>query len=170
EAQLDRFLLYVRIDYPDTEAELEILRLVRAESVTRNDTGDPAIVTERQASRLSQAQIFAARGEVLALHLAPALERYLVELVLATRQAERYGDDLRRWIAFGASPRASIALDRVSRARAWLHGRDYVSPEDIQAVAHEVLGHRVLLTYEAQADGVDSQQVVSTLLDRVSVP
>ena len=114
--------------------------------------------------------IFDARREVLDMHLSEPLERYLVELVLATRTPERYGDDLARWIAFGASPRASIALDRCARAHAWLDGRDYVAPHDIQAIAHDVLRHRVLLGFDAEADGIDADHVVEALLTRVAVP
>jgi len=165
EAQLDRFLLYVRIGYPRADAERAILALSRREAGAALSAQAP-----RPALRLSEAEVFAARREVLGVHLAEALEEYLVELVLATREGERYGDDLARWIAFGASPRATIAIDRVARARAWLHGRDYVSPEDIQQVAPDVLRHRVLLTFEAEADGVDAERLVCELLARVAVP
>ena len=165
EAQLDRFLLYVRIAYPAAEVEREILELDRARAARDPDARDAA-----PDAVVSEAQVFAARREVLALHLAPALERYLIELVLATRGARDYGEDLRRWIAFGASPRASIALDRAARARAWLEGRDYVSPEDLQSIAPDVLRHRLVLSWEAEADGVDSDRVVGELLARVPVP
>ena len=107
---------------------------------------------------------------MLDLHLAPALERYIVEIVVATRNAARHGEDLARWIAFGASPRGTIALDRCARAHAWLAGRDYVLPEDIHAVAADVLRHRVLLSYEAEAEGVRADQVVAQLLSRISLP
>ena len=143
-----------------------ILALSRREvGAALDDAGSPA-----NRLVLSEAQVFEARRQVMRTHLAESLERYLVELVLATREGARYGDDVERWIAFGASPRATIALDRLARARAWLHGRDYVSPEDIQAVAPDVLRHRVLLSFEAQAEGVDSERVVSELLARVAVP
>ena len=165
EAQLDRFLLYVRIAYPAAEVERRILELSRARAVREagQDTPDPGAV-------VGESQVFAARREVLELHLAPALERYLIELVLATRGARDYGEDLRRWIGFGASPRASIALDRASRAYAWLRGRNYVSPEDIQSIAPDVLRHRLVLSYEAEAEGIDSERVVSELVARVPVP
>ena len=165
EAQLDRFLLYVRVAYPAAEVEREILKLDRARAARDADAEDAA-----PDAVVSEAQVFAARREVLALHLAPALERYLIELVLATRGARDYGEDLRRWIAFGASPRASIALDRAARALAWLEGRDYVSPEDLQSIAPDVLRHRLVLSYEAEAEGVDSDRVVGALLARVPVP
>ena len=165
EAQLDRFLLYVRIDYPAAEVEHEILRLSREEArlQIRQETREAALV-------VSETDVFAARQEVLGLHLANDVERYLVELVLATRDTAVHGDDLRRWISYGASPRASIALDRTARAHAWLNGRDYVSPEDVQAIAHDVLRHRLVLSFEAEADGVDAERVVDELLSRVPAP
>ncbi len=107
---------------------------------------------------------------MLSLHLAPALEEYLVQLVLATRKPDAYGAELKRWIAWGASPRGTIALDRCARARAWLEGRDYVLPEDVHAVAIDVLRHRVLLSYEAEAEGITSDQVIAALLQRVPLP
>ena len=166
EAQLDRFLLYVRIDYPTGDAEQAILRLARDEAHRSLEAhGEAAEVT-----RVAAQAIFDARREVLDTHLSEALERYLVELVLATRTPARYGDDLARWIAFGASPRASIALDRCARAHAWLDGRDYVAPHDIQAIAHDVLRHRVLLSFDGEADGVDADRVVDALIARVAVP
>ena len=166
EAQLDRFLLFVRIDYPSGDAEQAILRLVRQEACSRAGERNRA----GEVTRVEASVIFDARREVLDMHLSEPLERYLVELVLATRTPERYGDDLARWIAFGASPRASIALDRCARAHAWLDGRDYVAPHDIQATAHDVLRHRVLLSFDAEADGIDADHVVDALLTRVAVP
>ena len=166
EAQLDRFLLFVRIDYPAGEAEQAILRLAREEAHRSIEGHDEA----REVTRVEAPIIFEARREVLDMHLSEPLERYLVELVLATRTAARYGDDLAHWIAFGASPRASIALDRCARAHAWLDGRDYVAPHDVQAIAHDVLRHRVLLSFEAEADGIDADRVVEALLSMVAVP
>ena len=166
EAQLDRFLLFVRIDYPSGDAEQEILRLAREEAYRAIDAPDEA----GEVSRVAGSVIFDARREVLDLYLSEPLERYLVELVLTSRTPARYGDDLARWIAFGASPRASIALDRCARAHAWLDGRDYVAPHDVQAIAPDVLRHRVLLTFDAEADGIDADRVVEALLSRVAVP
>ena len=164
EAQLDRFLMHVRIGYPDASAEAAILRLARDRS--------RAELTHSQSDyrRISQSQIFAAREAVLSLHLAPALEEYLVQLVLATRNPGAYGAEPKRWIAWGASPRGTIALDRCARARAWLEGRDYVLPEDVHAVATDVLRHRVLLSYEAEAEGITPDQVIAALLARVPLP
>ena len=166
EAQLDRFLLFVRIDYPSGDAERAILRLVRDEARRSMEHRDET----HEVPRMEAPIIFEARREVLDTHLSEPLERYLVELVLATRSPARYGDDLERWIAFGASPRASIALDRCARAHAWLDGRDYVAPHDVQAIAHDVLRHRVLLSFDAEADGVAADRVVDALLSRVAVP
>ena len=164
EAQLDRFLMHVRIGYPDAGVETEILRLARERA--RQALQAPAA----PAQRMSQEQVFQARQQVLDLHLAPALERYLVELVLASREADRYDAALGRRIAWGASPRGSIALERCARARAWLAGRDYVVPEDVRAVAPDVLRHRVLPSYEALAEGWDGDRLVAALLDKVPVP
>jgi MoxR-like ATPase len=161
EAQLDRFLLHVRVDYPDAEAERAILRLVRGE-----DRGD---VSDSPPVQLSQEALFGARREVLDLHMAEAIETYIVQLVMATRRPESWGDDLARWIEYGASPRASIALDRCARAHAWLRGAEFVTPDDVQAVFHDALRHRVLVTFEAEAAGVDADKVLDELLARVPV-
>jgi MoxR-like ATPase len=164
EAQLDRFLLHVRVDYPHAAAEAAILKLVRDRA--REALATPPVV--RQI--VSQAQVFAARSAVLAQHLAPQLEEYIVQLVLATRDPAHYGAELKRWVAYGASPRGTIALDRCARAHAWLAGRDYVTPEDVHAIAADALRHRVLLSYEAEAEGITSDRVIATLLERVPLP
>lgn len=164
EAQLDRFLMHVRIGYPEAAAESEILRLARErarQTLQPQPEGD---------SRMPLQDVFAARQAVLDVHLAPALERYLIELVLASRDARRYDAALARRIAWGASPRGSIALERCARARAWLAGRDYVTPEDVRAIAPDVLRHRVLPSYEATAEGWDGQRLVAALLDVVPLP
>src|SRR5690606_20990858 len=147
EPQLDRYLLHVRIGYPDAAMESETLRLARTRA--RNQLHEPDAPPER----MPQSVVFAAREQVLDLHMAPALERYLVELVLASRDAGRYDPALARRIAWGARPRGSIAPGPSARARAWLAGRDYLTPEDIRAVAPDVLRHRVLPSYEALAEG-----------------
>ena len=164
EAQLDRFVMHVTIGYPDAASELAILKLAREQARRVLHPAAPP------RALLTQADVFAARDAALAVHMAPALEEYLAQLVLATRDAGRYGQELERWIAWGASPRATIALDRCSRAHAWLAGRDYALPEDVHAVVHEVLRHRVLLSYEAEAEGVRSDQVIDRLLDLVPLP
>jgi MoxR-like ATPase len=166
EAQLDRFLLHVLVDYPDAEAERAILELNRAEQ--RRPASDAALFAA--AEPLTQKEVMAARLESLDTHLAEPLEEYIVQVVLATRDPSRYGEDLSGALQYGASPRASIALDRCSRARAWLAGRDYVTPEDIQAVAHDVLRHRVLLSFEAEAAGQTPDEIINLILERVGVP
>ena len=160
EAQLDRFLMHVVIDYPDATAEQQILRLARGEALQQ-----PAA----EFRRLTQTDIFNARREVLNLHMSAAVENYLVQLIMASRKPEHYGQDLAGWIEYGASPRGTIALDRCARAHAWLHGRDYVSPDDVQAVAHDVLRHRLLLSFEAEASGMTVNRVINELLQRVPV-
>ncbi|MGV6852356.1 MAG: AAA family ATPase [bacterium] len=163
EAQLDRFLLHIEIGYPDTGAEQKILHLARSKA--RQD----AVKKFTAQTMLTQKQVFSAREEVLDLYMEPALETYLVELVLATRNAGKYNADLGRWINYGASPRATIALDRCARAHAWLQGHDYVSPDDIIEVIHDVLRHRILLTYEAEAEGIDTNHVITELVKHVPI-
>ena len=164
EAQLDRFLMHVRVGYPEVEAEAGILRLARERA---RATLQPV---ELAAARIPASDILAARNAALDLHMAPALERYLIELVLASRSAERYDAALARRIAWGASPRGSIALERCARAHAWLAGRDFVTPEDVRAVAPDVLRHRVLPSYEATAEGWDGERLVQELLQHVPLP
>ncbi|WP_233843533.1 MoxR family ATPase [Dyella sp. 2HG41-7] len=164
EAQLDRFVMHVTIGYPDAASELAILRLARQQAREPMHPSTPTVPL------VTQEDVFAARDAVLNVHVAPALEQYLTQLVLATRDAGRYGQELKRWIAWGASPRATIALDRCARAHAWLNGRDFALPEDVHAVVYEVLRHRVLLSYEAEAEGVRSERVIHRLLDLVPLP
>lgn len=161
EAQLDRFLLHVFIDYPDAEAERQILHLVRNEAQTS---------TSGTTTMITQQALFGARKEVLQIHMADNLEEYLLQLILATRKPAGYSSELAQWIEYGASPRATIALDRTARAHAWLQGRDYVAPEDIQAMAHDVLRHRLILSYEAEADGINSDKFIDELIRIVPVP
>ena len=164
EAQLDRFLMHVTITSPEHAHEREILALARLEAL-QSIHATPAI-----ASVLPQAQVFAARRDVLAVHLSEVLEQYLLALVFATRDAAPYGSDIAGWVRYGASPRATIALDRCARAHAWLAGRDYVNPGDIHAIAPDVLRHRIILNYDAVAAGVTPDQFIDALLNRVPVP
>ena len=164
EAQLDRFLLRVNVHYPSAEAEKAILELNRTEA-----RGGVTNLSDARAF-VTQQDIFAARQEVLNVYMAENLESYLVHLVLTTRMPQAYGDDLAKWLQYGASPRASIALDRCARARAWLAGRDYVAPEDIQTMAYDVLRHRIILTYEAEADGMTPDKLIGELISRIAVP
>jgi MoxR-like ATPase len=164
EAELDRFLLYVKVDYPAAIYERQIVELARAEALQKT----PQSVSNMPT--ISQTHIFAARDQILNLHMSPALMQYLVELVLATRTPERYGSDLKQWIRHGASPRATIALDRAARAHAWLHKRDYVTPDDIQAMVHDVLRHRIILTYTAMAEGLSTDDIIRAIISRVAIP
>ena len=161
EAQLDRFLMHVRIQYPDICAEREILALARGEALNQAS----ALPDEE----ISQQAILAARKQVGEIHMADTVDEYLVQLVLASRTPENYGEDLQQWLEFGASPRATIAIDRCARAHAWLNERDFVSPDDIQAVAHDCLRHRLILSYEAEAEGISTDMVINELLKRVPV-
>ena len=166
EAQLDRFLMHVTVDYPSGEDELAILQLARKEA-----SDELAADQNRgQQETISQQDIFEARKEVLAIHMADNIEEYLLQIVLATRQPEKYGDDLARWIEWGGSPRATISLDRCARAHAWIAGRDYVGPEDVQAVVPDALRHRIILDYEAEAEGMNADKVIDELIARIAVP
>lgn len=164
EAQLDRFLLHVKIDYPQAEHEKAILHLARAEAKDK--------ITEnvKPVDYVTQDTLFQARSKVLDVHMEGSLEEYLLQIVLATREPKAYGEDLGGWLQYGASPRASIALDRCSRAKAWLAGRDFVAPEDIQDIAFDVLRHRIILSYEAEAEGVSSDHFIEQLISRIAVP
>ncbi|MFP6782239.1 MAG: MoxR family ATPase [Gammaproteobacteria bacterium] len=164
EAQLDRFLMHVIITYPSGSEEKAILHLARNEARTAQSANGEAehIIREQD--------VFDARRAVLDMYLSDDLEQYLLEIVLATRNPGTYGDDLAEWIEYGASPRATIALDRCARAHAWIDGRDYVGPEDIQAIASDVLRHRIILNYEAAADGITADRFVTELISRVAVP
>ncbi|MCW8911085.1 MAG: MoxR family ATPase [Gammaproteobacteria bacterium] len=164
EAQLDRFLMHVFIDYPDASAEKEILHLARNEA--RDNLREPS----RPETTISQSDLFAARREVLDIHMADNLEEYLLQLTLATRNPGAYGNDLANWLEYGASPRASIALDRCARAHAWLADRDYVAPEDIQTMAHDVMRHRIILSFEAEAEGITTDHFINELISRIAVP
>jgi len=161
EAQLDRFLMHARVGYPDPKTERSILEIARAEARGQ--------LRQRSANTpiISREQVFAARAEVMALHMADNLEEYLVQLVLATRDPEPYDRSLARMVDYGASPRATIALDRCARARAWLRGGGYVTPDDCHAVAYDVLRHRILLSYAAETEGLTPDALVARLIRRV---
>ncbi len=162
EAQLDRFLMHVEIDYPDAQTEHQILALTRNEAMQEN--------VLKQQIKLTQENIAQARQDILRLHVSEAAETYLVQLIMATRKPEQYDATLKQWIEIGASPRATIALERCARAHAWLHERDFVSPEDIQAVLPNVLRHRLIYSYQAQAQGVTPNSVIEKILSLVPVP
>jgi MoxR-like ATPase len=163
EAQLDRFLMHVNVTYPGEKSEREIMLLVR-------DEEEPSANGAKTATNLvSQQAIFDARKEIHAIQMAPAVEQYIVSLIEATRFPERYDKELRGWIQIGASPRGTIGLDKCSRGLAWLRGRDFVRPDDVQAVAPDVFRHRLLLSYDAQAEGIKPDKVIDRLLELVAV-
>lgn len=164
EAQLDRFLMHVFVDYPDAQTERDILRLTRKEAML--GLSEP----EKPAEVISQDILFTARKEALDIYMSDELENYLLQLVLATRNPGKYDDKLASWLEYGASPRASMALDRCARAHAWLAGRDFVGPEDIQAIAHDVLRHRIILSFEAEAEGISKDQFINELISLIAVP
>jgi len=161
EAQMDRFLMHIYIDYPDEASEALIIRLVRGEE----GSGDPGEGTEPVAQEV----VFAARDEIHAVTVSPTIEKYMVDLVFATRYPERYSEQLRSWIHVGVSPRGGIALDKCARAHAWLDGRDTVLPDDVRAVAHGVIRHRLKLSYDASADGISANDVIDEILKQVAV-
>jgi MoxR-like ATPase len=160
EAQLDRFLMHVKVNYPNAADERNILRLARNEA---------AHAPVPQPPTLTQADLFRMRQEVLDLHMAEPVENYIVNLTIASRWPATYNEELARWIEFGVSPRGTIALDRCARAHAWLHGKDFVSPDDVQAVLPDVFRHRLLLSFEAEASGINADKVIEELIQRVPV-
>ena len=164
EAQLDRFLLHVKVDYPKAEHEKSILHLARREARSESS------IKLDKFEAISQSTLFEARNQVLDIYMAESLEDYLLQIILATRNPAAYGSDLASWLQYGASPRASIALDRCSRAKAWLSQRDFVGPEDIQDMAYDVLRHRLILSYEAEAEGITTDHFIKELIARIAVP
>jgi len=164
EAQLDRFLMHVFIDYPSAETERDILHLTRAEA--RQGLTEP----KKPEDTMLQQTLFDARNEALDIYMSDELENYLLQLVLATRDPGKYDAKLADWLEYGASPRASMAIDRCARAHAWLAGRDFVGPEDIQAIAHDVLRHRIILSFEAEAEGISKDHFINELIARIAVP
>jgi MoxR-like ATPase len=167
EAQMDRFLMHVNIAYPPVEDEVKIMELVRREEAAAQAAAPDA--AENQA-RTPQQSVFDARAEIAAIRTAPAVQRYVADLVYATRTPGKYSKELDRWIDVGGSPRASLALDKCSRAHAWMSGRDYVDPEDVRAVVHDCLRHRLMLSYEAQGEGVNADAVIDALVEQVALP
>jgi MoxR-like ATPase len=162
EAQMDRFLMHIRIDYPSDADEVKVMQLVRSESAAKPaETSAPA--------KIPQQVVFDARAEIDRVATRDVVESYIVALIAATRRPAEFGDKLKSWISVGASPRGSLALDRCSRTYAWLRGRDYVSPEDVQAVAHDCLRHRLSLGYEAGADGMTADTVLDEVVRHVAV-
>ena len=161
EAQMDRFLMHIYVDYPDEESEAKIIRLVR------DETSGVAAKTEIESA--PQQLVFDARKEIDAVKVGEVVERYIVDLIFATRYPERYTEQLKSWLHVGASPRAGIGMDKCARVYAWLDGRDQVLPDDVRAIAHNVLRHRLKLTYAASADGVSQNDVIDEILKQVAV-
>lgn len=173
EAQLDRFLLHVRVPYPDADSERAILALVREETraqlAQQRQSGDGNAAPEADSISLSAAEIFAAREAVLDVHLAEPIETYIVQLVMATRCPDVWDAELAQWLQFGASPRATLALDRCVRAQAWLSGRDHVVPDDVQALLHDVMRHRIIPSFSAEAAGIEPDRILDRVLTCVPV-
>mgnify|MGYP001822479544 CR=1 FL=1 len=161
EAQMDRFLMHVLVDYPDEQSEGEIIRLVRGEEGPASGQPNP--------EPIPQQVVFDARQEIQDVSVSPTIEKYLVDLVFATRYPDRYSEELAAWIHVGVSPRGGIALDKCARVNAWLEGRDHVLPDDVRAICHGVLRHRLNLSYDASADGVSANDVVDEVIRQVAV-
>ncbi|WP_078083914.1 AAA family ATPase [Microbulbifer mangrovi] len=173
EAQMDRFLMHVLITYPPVKDEVEVIELVRSEEIAAANTtvtASGSAEPQQAADVTPQQAVFDARREIAAIHVSPAMVRYMADLVEATRQPSRLSEELARWIEIGASPRGSIALDKAGRTNAWLEGRDYVDPQDIHAVIHDCLRHRLGLSFEAQGEGISADQVIDELLKLVALP
>ena len=168
EAQMDRFLMHVNIEYTPVEDEVRIVELVRSEEVAA--TAKDSQQESEPAERIPQQAVFDARREIGQVKVSPAMGRYMADLVYATRTPEKYSEDLARWIDVGGSPRASLALDKCSRTYAWLQQRDYVDPEDIRAIIHDCLRHRLMLSYEAQGEGIRADQVIDAIVEQVALP
>ena len=168
EAQMDRFLMHVNIEYTPVEDEVRIVELVRSEEVATNS--DDADKPQPVVDKIPQQAVFDARREIGQVHVSAAIGRYMADLVYATRMPEKYSGDLARWIDVGGSPRASLALDKCSRTHAWLNQRDFVDPEDVRAIIHDCLRHRLMLSYEAQGEGVNANQVIDAIVEQVALP
>ena len=170
EAQLDRFLMYIKIDQPGADVERKILKLVRAEQLGVKEKDEAWVEFSKTVGKIAIEDVLAARREVLSMHVSEALEEYLVQLIIATRQPEKYDATLKDRILYGASPRATIALDKCAKINAWLEGRDFVTPDDIHAVIYDVLRHRIILSFEAQAEGLTSDDIITSLIKLVPLP
>jgi len=170
EAQMDRFLMHVNITYPPVEDEVEVIRLVRREEIAAISRPKADTAKPDQAAAIPQDAVFAARDEIGQIHVSDAMERYMADLVYATRSPAALSEDLARWIEVGASPRASLALDKCGRAHAWLSARDYVDPQDVRAVVHDVFRHRLTLSFEAQGDGLNADAVTDEIVKLVALP
>lgn len=160
--------MHVQIAYSSVEDEARIIELVRGEETAA--LGGASSATKPDAPRISQEAIFEARREIGDVHVSDAMSRYMADLVYATRTPEKFSEELDRWIDVGGSPRASIGLDRCGRTHAWLRGRDYLDPEDVRAIIHDVMRHRLMLSYEAHGEGVTPDHVIDTIVEQVALP
>lgn len=170
EAQLDRFLMYIKIDQPGADVERKILKLVRGEQLGTKEQNEDWQEFTKTVGKISVEDILSARREVLSMHVSEALEEYLVQLIVATRQPAKYDVSLKDSILYGASPRATIALDKCAKINAWLDGRDFVTPDDVHAVIYDILRHRIILSFEAQAEGLTADNIITSLLKLVPLP
>ena len=174
---MDRFLMHVRVDYPEESAEADIVRLVRSEESPSEGASSSSTESEASAggepagpeAPIHQQAVFDARAALGSIHVSEAIERYVVDLVFATRYPDRYSDELASWIDIGASPRGSIGLDKCARVHAWLHGQEHVSPENVRAVVHDVFRHRLKLSYEAHASRIPADTVIDEIVKVVAV-
>ncbi len=169
EAQMDRFLMKVLIDYPDEKAEVEVVRLVRSEESGAPGGGSDSSADAVPQQAVPQQAVFAARAEIHELHISENIEKYIVDLVSATRYPEKYSEELRSWIQVGASPRGAIGLDKASRAHAWLQGQEHVTPDNVRAVVVDVLRHRISRSYEASASSVSADRIIEEIVKQVAV-
>lgn len=170
EAQLDRFLMYIKIDQPDAETERKILSLVRKEQIETKEQDENWQEFINTVGKISVEDVLSARQEVLSMHTSKELEEYLVQLIVATRCPQKYSESLKNLVLYGASPRATIALDKCAKINAWLDGRDFVTPDDVHAVIYDVLRHRIILSFEAQAEGITADAVIKNILKAVPLP
>jgi MoxR-like ATPase len=160
--------MHVNIEYPPVEDEVLIVDLVRGEEKAHG--GEDGSTNGADVGRVPQSAVFEARAEIADIQVSDAMKRYIADLVYATRTPARYSGDLDRWIDVGGSPRASIALDKCGRVHAWLNDRDFVDPEDIRAIVHDCLRHRLMLSYEAQGEGVTADKVIDAVVEQVALP
>lgn len=170
EAQLDRFLMYIKINQPDALTEQKILNLVRKEDLACGDDTKCWNEFNNKYEKMTIEEILSAGQEALQVYTSEAMEKYLIELIMATRNIAKYNANLENMIRYGASPRATIALDKCSKINAWLEGRDFVTPDDINEVVYDVLRHRIILSFEAMAEGVSADDIIASILKAVPLP
>lgn len=170
EAQLDRFLMHIKIGQPSADTERKILQLVRLEQIGTKEQNKDWQEFSKTVGKLSVSDVLQARKEVVSVHMSEQLEEYLIQLIVATREPQKYNSSLKNSILYGASPRATIALDKCAKINAWLEGRDFVTPEDVHTVIYDVLRHRIILSFEAEAEGITADNIITSLLKTVPLP